>query len=197
MSRQYRVLVEPPGTAPGSDPLITSAFMSIARVAPNRVNIRGGQGGSKGLGGGGPPPFRVAIGPQCRYHPAMLVGTTRRENSQPGRPEGKVAVMAWISLIVAGLLETVWAAGLKSLAAKMSAPVLAGTVLAMVASLVALGWAMRALPLGIAYPVWTGIGSVGSVVVGVLVFKQSIGAPGIAGVAFLIVGMILLGLETH
>jgi quaternary ammonium compound-resistance protein SugE len=67
----------------------------------------------------------------------------------------------------------------------------------MLASLGVLYWSMRSLPLGVAYPIWTGIGSVGSVVVGVTLFKQDIGVFGIAGVACLIIGMFLVSLETH
>ena len=74
---------------------------------------------------------------------------------------------------------------------------LIATAALMFASLGALYWSMRSLPLGVAYPIWTGIGSVGSVVIGVTLFKQDIGIFGIAGVACLIIGMFLVSLETH
>ena len=92
--------------------------------------------------------------------------------------------MAWIALFIAGLLETAWAAGLKSLSGGFRLSLLIATVALMLASLGA-------------YPIWTGIGSVGSVVVGITVFKQDIGIFGIAGVACLMIGIFLVSLETH
>ena len=100
--------------------------------------------------------------------------------------------MAWIVLLIAGLLETAWAAGLKSLSESFRLSLLFATAALMIASLAALYWSMRSLPLGVAYPLWTGIGSVGSVIVGITVFRQDIGVLGIAGVAFLIIGMFLI-----
>ena len=105
--------------------------------------------------------------------------------------------MAWIALFIAGLLETGWAAGLKSLSGGFRLGIVVATAAMMLASLGALSWSMRSLPLGVAYPIWTGIGSVGSVVVGITVFKQDIGIFGIAGVACLVIGIFLVGLETH
>ena len=67
----------------------------------------------------------------------------------------------------------------------------------MITSLVALFAAMARLPLGIAYPIWTGIGSVGSVLVGVMAFNQNLSTASVAGVAFLIFGMCLLGSDAH
>ncbi|EEX09659.1 small multidrug resistance protein [Ruegeria lacuscaerulensis ITI-1157] len=67
----------------------------------------------------------------------------------------------------------------------------------MIASIVALYAAMTRLPLGIAYPIWTGIGSVGSVLVGVLAFNQNLSMSGIAGLALLVAGMFLLGSDAH
>jgi quaternary ammonium compound-resistance protein SugE len=104
--------------------------------------------------------------------------------------------MAWIALFIAGILETAWAAGLKALSASFSLGLLIATAALMFASLGALYWSMRSLPLGVAYPIWTGIGSVGSVAISILVFKQQIGVFGIAGVACLMIGMFLVSLET-
>lgn len=104
--------------------------------------------------------------------------------------------MAWFYLIVAGLLETGWAAGLKLMSSRGSALLFVVTVAAMGGSLLALYVAMARLPLGVAYPIWTGIGSVGSVIVGILFFGQTIGPAGVAGVAFLLLGMALLGFDS-
>lgn len=80
--------------------------------------------------------------------------------------------MAWIQLFVAGLFECAWAIGLKS-SAGFSRPVPSGlTIVAMVVSLFLLGQAMRTIPVGTAYAVWTGIGAVGTVLVGILLFKE-------------------------
>lgn len=105
--------------------------------------------------------------------------------------------MAWIYLFIAGALEVAWATGLKKLGTTLSWTLGALTLIAMIASIVALYVAMTRLPLGIAYPIWTGIGSVGSVLVGVLAFNQNLSMSGIAGLALLIAGMFLLGSDAH
>lgn len=103
--------------------------------------------------------------------------------------------MAWFYLVIAGLLETAWATGLKSVAGSFNIGILVLTTVLMFGSLGALGIAMRTLPLGVAYPIWTGIGSVGAVAVSVVVFRQDIGLPTIAGVVLLIGGMYLISLD--
>ncbi len=105
--------------------------------------------------------------------------------------------MAWIYLLIAGGLEIVWATGLKRLGGSFSSAILILTAVAMIASLVALYAAMARLPLGIAYPLWTGIGSIGSVMVSVLAFNQALSASGALGVVLLVVGMFLLGADAH
>jgi quaternary ammonium compound-resistance protein SugE len=105
--------------------------------------------------------------------------------------------MAWIYLLIAGALEVAWATGLKKLGLGFSWTLGALTLIAMIASIVALYAAMTRLPLGIAYPIWTGIGSVGSVLVGVLAFNQNLSIAGIAGLTLLIAGMFLLGSDAQ
>lgn len=105
--------------------------------------------------------------------------------------------MAWVVLFFAGLLETAWAYGLKASTERFSIGLLVSTVALMIASLAALYWSMRTLPLGIAYPIWTGLGSAGALIVSATLLKQQISIAGIAGMAFLIAGMLLLGLENH
>lgn len=105
--------------------------------------------------------------------------------------------MAWIFLLVAGALEIAWATGLKKLGVGLSWTVGALTVVTMIASLIALHAAMTGLPLGIAYPIWTGIGSAGAVLVSVVVFKQNLGPASIAGLILLVAGMLLLGSDAH
>lgn len=105
--------------------------------------------------------------------------------------------MAWIYLITAGALEVAWATGLKKLGDSFSWGIGALTLITMVASIVALYAAMARLPLGIAYPIWTGIGSIGSVAVSALIFNQSLSATNILGLVFLLTGMFLLGADGH
>ena len=81
--------------------------------------------------------------------------------------------MAWIILIVAGLLEIGWAVGLKYTEGFTRLWPSVATVASMLASVTLLGLAVRSLPLGTAYAVWTGIGAVGTVVLGIVLFGES------------------------
>jgi quaternary ammonium compound-resistance protein SugE len=105
--------------------------------------------------------------------------------------------MAWVHLFIAGAFEVAWATGLKKLSIGFNWTLGVLTLIAMIASIVALYAAMTRLPLGIAYPIWTGIGSVGSVFVGVWAFNQNLSMTGIAGLTLLIAGMFLLGSDVH
>jgi len=95
--------------------------------------------------------------------------------------------MAWLTLVAAGLFEIGWAVGLK--AANGRPLILAATIVAMVISVALLYLAMRDLPLGTAYAVWTGIGAVGTVAVGILAFGESADA-----VRLLCIGLIVAGI---
>jgi quaternary ammonium compound-resistance protein SugE len=97
------------------------------------------------------------------------------------------STMSWLVLFVAGLFEIGWAVGLK--AAQGRIWVLAATGAAMIASVALLYIAMRNLPLGTSYAVWTGIGAVGTVLVGVVMFGESADA-----VRLLCIGLILAGI---
>ncbi|MGV3572239.1 MAG: quaternary ammonium compound efflux SMR transporter SugE [Ramlibacter sp.] len=97
--------------------------------------------------------------------------------------------MAWVVLAIAGLFEVGWAIGLKYTEGFTRLWPSVGTAAAMVVSVVLLGWAMRSLPVGTAYAVWTGIGAIGTVVLGIILFKEP------ATVARLVcVGLILAGI---
>jgi quaternary ammonium compound-resistance protein SugE len=97
--------------------------------------------------------------------------------------------MAWLVLVVAGLFEVGWAIGLKYTEGFSRLWPSVGTVLAMVVSVVLLGWAMRSLPVGTAYAVWTGIGAVGTALLGIVLFHEP------ATVARLVsLGLILAGI---
>ena len=95
--------------------------------------------------------------------------------------------MAWLILLAAGLFEIGWAVGLK--AANGRPLILTITVVSMVASVALLYVAMRDLPLGTAYAVWTGIGAVGTVLVGIVAFGESADA-----VRLLCIGLIVAGI---
>ncbi len=97
--------------------------------------------------------------------------------------------MSWIILVIAGLFEIGWAIGLKYTEGFTRLWPTVGTVTAMVISIGLLGIAMRDLPVGTAYAVWTGIGAVGTVTLGIVLM----GDPANAG-RLLCVGLILAGI---
>ncbi|WP_416426351.1 quaternary ammonium compound efflux SMR transporter SugE [Pseudomonas sp. App30] len=98
--------------------------------------------------------------------------------------------MSWLILFFAGLFEVGWAIGLKYTDGfSRPLPTLL-TVAAMAASLGLLGLAMRDLPLGTAYAIWTGVGAVGTVIAGIVLFGESVAPMRIASVALIITGLI-------
>ncbi|MEH3145065.1 MAG: quaternary ammonium compound efflux SMR transporter SugE [Methylobacterium frigidaeris] len=103
--------------------------------------------------------------------------------------------MAWIILVAAGLLEIVWAAAMKqSDGFTRLAPSLV-TLVAMIASVVLLSLSMRTLPLGTAYTIWTGIGAVGSFVVGIAVLGEAATPLRITAAALIVAGLVLMKLS--
>jgi len=102
--------------------------------------------------------------------------------------------VAWVVLLLAGLLEIAWAVGLKVSDGLTRLWPAVGTVLAMVASMALLAVAVRTLPLGTAYTVWTGIGAVGTVLFGIAMFGESASPLRIACIALIIVGIVGLRL---
>jgi quaternary ammonium compound-resistance protein SugE len=102
--------------------------------------------------------------------------------------------MAWIVLFIAGLFETCWAIGLKYTDGFTRLWPSVGTVVAMVVSVVLLGWSMRTLPVGTAYAVWTGIGAVGTVLLGLVLFDEPATAARLGCVALIVAGIVGLKL---
>jgi quaternary ammonium compound-resistance protein SugE len=102
--------------------------------------------------------------------------------------------MAWVVLFVAGLMEIGWAIGLKYTAGFTRPWPTVATVAAMVASLGLLGIALRTLPVGTAYAVWTGIGSVGTAVLGILLFREPATAVRLLCIALIVAGIVGLKL---
>lgn len=104
--------------------------------------------------------------------------------------------MSWYTLIVAGLFEIGWAIGLEY-SDGLSKPVpTLGTVAAFVISLVLLAQAVKNLPIGTAYAVWTGIGAVGTASVGILLFDEPASLSRIAFIGVIVVGIVGLHLAS-
>ncbi len=101
--------------------------------------------------------------------------------------------MAWIILFIAGLFEIGWAVGLKYTEGFTKLVPTVFTAISLALSMGLLGWAVRTLPLGTAYAIWTGIGAVGTAVVGIVLFKEPATAARLACLALIVSG--ILGLK--
>ena len=104
--------------------------------------------------------------------------------------------MPWIILFFAGLFEVGWAVGLKYTDGFSRPLPTALTVGAMIISLGLLGLAMKELPLGTAYAIWTGVGAVGTVIAGIILFGESMALFRLASVALIIAGLVGLKIST-
>lgn len=104
--------------------------------------------------------------------------------------------MAWILLVVAGLLETGWAIGLKYTDGFTRIGPSVATLAAMAASFFLLAQAMKTLPVGTAYAVWTGIGAVGAALVGMVVLGEPKTAGRLASLVLIVAGIVGLKLFT-
>ena len=104
--------------------------------------------------------------------------------------------MSWIILFFAGLFEVGWAVGLKYTDGFSKPLPTALTIAAMAVSVGLLGLAMKELPLGTAYAIWTGVGAVGTVIAGIILFGESMALFRLASVALIICGLIGLKIST-
>lgn len=104
--------------------------------------------------------------------------------------------MTWLILIVAGLLEVAWAVGLKYTAGFTKPLPTVLTLAAMAGSVGMLGLALRTLPLGTAYAIWTGIGTIGTVIFGIVVLDEPASALRLACIAMIVGGIVGLKLST-
>ena len=104
--------------------------------------------------------------------------------------------MAWLVLFVAGLCEIGWAVGLKYTHGftRLGPSVL--TVSAMVVSMILLGIALKTLPIGTGYAVWTGIGAVGTAILGIILFGESMEPMRLASILLIVAGIVGLNLTT-
>ncbi len=104
--------------------------------------------------------------------------------------------MPWIILVLAGLFEIGWAIGLKYTEGFTRLWPTVGTVAAMAISLGLLGIAMKSLPVGTAYAIWVGVGAVGTVILGIVLFDEPVNALRIGSVLLIVAGLIGLKLAT-
>ena len=104
--------------------------------------------------------------------------------------------MAWIYLALAGLLEIVWAVGLKYSEGFTRPLASAVTVVAMAGSIWLLALALKQIPLGTGYAVWVGIGAVGTAALGVVLFGESAAWPRLACIALILAGIVGLKLTS-
>lgn len=104
--------------------------------------------------------------------------------------------MTWVILFVAGLFEIGWAVGLKYTDGFTRLWPTVGTAVALLASMSLLGLALRTLPLGTAYAVWTGIGSVGTAILGIMLFREPATVLRLACIGLIVVGIVGLKLAS-
>ena len=104
--------------------------------------------------------------------------------------------MAWAVLFTAGLLEIGWAIGLKYTEGFTRLVPSVLTVVAMVVSIVLLGYALKTLPVGTGYAVWTGIGAVGTAAMGILLLGESTDPMRLASIGLIVAGIVGLKLTS-
>jgi quaternary ammonium compound-resistance protein SugE len=104
--------------------------------------------------------------------------------------------MAWFYLLIAGLFEVGWAIGLKYTEGFSRLWPSAGTIAAMIVSLGFLGLALKTLPVGTAYAIWTGVGAVGTAILGIYLFAEPANAMRLACIGLIVSGIVGLKLAT-
>lgn len=104
--------------------------------------------------------------------------------------------MAWVILVAAGLFEIGWAIGLKYTEGFTQLWPTIGTISAIIASVWLLGIAMQSLPVGTAYSIWVGIGMIGTVILGIVLYGEPVNAARLISVALIIIGIVGLKLTT-
>lgn len=104
--------------------------------------------------------------------------------------------MAWIALGIAGLLEIVWAFSMKQSDGFTRLTPSIVTLVAMIASFGLLAYSMKALPLGTAYMIWTGIGAVGAFAVGIAVLGEEVSVMRVAAAVLIVCGLVMMKFST-
>ncbi|MCU4395522.1 MULTISPECIES: DMT family transporter [Acinetobacter] len=105
--------------------------------------------------------------------------------------------MAWAILILAGIFEIIWAYSMKMSEGFTKLTPSIVTIVFMILSVVLLSISMRSLPLGTAYTVWTGIGAIGSFVVGILILNEPMIAMRMIAAVLIVSGLILMKLSSN
>jgi quaternary ammonium compound-resistance protein SugE len=105
-------------------------------------------------------------------------------------------MMAWILLLIAGLLEVGWAIGLKYTEGFTRLWPSVFTLVSMVASVVLLGIAMKSLPVGTSYAVWVGVGAVGTAILGIVLFGEAANLGRLVSLGLIVAGIVGLKLTT-
>lgn len=105
--------------------------------------------------------------------------------------------MAWIMLLVAGIFEVVWAYAMKQSDGFSRLWPTVVTLVTMTISFFLLAAAMRTIPLGTAYTIWTGIGAVGAFVVGIAVLGEQVNAMRVLAAVLIVCGLVLMKLAHH
>ena len=105
-------------------------------------------------------------------------------------------MLSWIVLIVAGMLEAVWATALGRSEGFTKLWPTVGTVAAMAISLGLLGLAMKSLPVGTAYAIWVGVGAVDTVILGIVLFNEPVNALRVVTVGLIVAGLVGLKLAS-
>ncbi len=106
--------------------------------------------------------------------------------------------MAWVYLFIAGVFEVAWAVGLKYTEGFTRLWPTLGTAAALIVSMVLLALALRTLPIGTAYAVWTGVGAVGTAIAGVVLFDEPADAARVVCITLIVAGIVGLKLtSTH
>jgi quaternary ammonium compound-resistance protein SugE len=105
--------------------------------------------------------------------------------------------MSWLLLVAAGILEIIWAYAMKQSHGFTRLVPTVVTAVGMIASVGLLSLAMRSLPLGTAYTIWTGIGAVGAFLIGILVLGESTSPLRIAAAVLIVSGLILMKLSSN
>lgn len=104
--------------------------------------------------------------------------------------------MAWLLLIVAGLLEIGWAIGLKYTEGFTKLLPSTLTLAAMIGSVILLGIAMKSLPVGTSYAIWVGVGAVGTAILGIVLFGEPASAGRLVSLGLIVAGIVGLKLAT-
>lgn len=104
--------------------------------------------------------------------------------------------MTWFILVLAGLFEVGWAVGLKYTEGFTKLWPTVGTISAMIISIGLLGIAMKTLPVGTAYAIWTGIGAVGTVIMGIWLMNDPVNAPRVISIMLILAGLVGLKLSS-